>query len=210
MAAAWRAAGFIRSLRGAWAGDVRQGVQWSVRHVVRHQDALCELALGTAIVVAVSWGGLTAWRFYAADLRPYARTAPRVPAARFAHASDPDEVRRMQRATDLVGEATADLAAKRWDWARSAVDEALALDPSYADAKALQRRLAAEAPPPLTPQEQAQRDRDDRVMELLGAAAAFEEADQPELAQPLLEQALALDPGQPLVLDALAELADED
>ena len=172
----------------------------------RDADALWEWLLGSLVVAGITWGSLAAWRFYDAALRPHARAAPVVVQPRSAHLSDADEVRRMQRATDLVGEATAYVDAKRWDWARAAVEQALALDPDYPEAKALLRRLIDEPPPALTPQEQATRDRDDRVIELLGAAASYREAGRPDLARPLLEQALALDPASPLVRAVIEQL----
>jgi len=176
--------------------------------VARHQDALCEWAVGCLVVGGLGWGGLAGWRFYGTTLRPYARAAPIVAALRFAHLSDPDQVRRMQRATDLLGEATAYLQAKRWEWARAKTEEALALDPDYAEAKVLLHRLSTEPPPALTLQEQAVRARDDRVVELLGAASSYEEAGRADLARSRLEQALALDPDNAVVRDALDQLDD--
>jgi tetratricopeptide (TPR) repeat protein len=175
--------------------------------VGRAPESYAEVVVGLALVACVLWGGLHAWQFYDQRIRPLARTVTVPAAVRGVRADDPQEVRRWQAVLDNLGEANSDIAAKHWDWALSALQRVLELDPENPDAAALLLRMELEPPPALTPGEEAARLRQTRVAELLGAAASFRTAGRPDDARALLGEALALDPVHQQAQEMLESLA---
>lgn len=163
--------------------------------------------IGGTILLCASAIVVWAWLFYDANVRPYARVVPPIPArVRVVPRSDRAAMQRLQTVNNLLGEASSDLAAKRPEWARTALERALALEPDNPDATAMLAQVDALPEPALTPAEQADRAREQRVVELRGAAASFLTAGQPGAARPLLEEALALDPFNTTTKDELAHL----
>jgi predicted Zn-dependent protease len=170
------------------------------------QDWL-ETGLGLLVVLLFAGLSLQVWRFYEAQLRPYARTVKdAAPVTRAVRLDDRQAVRRWQTVLELLGEASTYLEAKRWDWARATLQRVLELDPGNPDALAMLHRMEIEPVPTLTPGESAARQREQRVVELLGAASSFLEAGQPDEARRLLQEAASLDPANPNVQAALSAL----
>ncbi len=168
------------------------------RLIVRAQQAASpgvqQSTLGLLVLTAVLWGSLVVWRFYSAELRPLARPAPTPAPPRIVRADDEAETKRWQMVTNLLGEATSDIAAKHYDWAEDALGRIFDLDPGNPDALSLLRQLALVPEATQSPEQAAARRRQIQVQELLGKAAALIAARQAGAARPLLEQALALDP----------------
>ena len=169
--------------------------------------ALAEWLLGACFVALIGWGSRQALWFYNRDVLPSTRTIPAVPLPRVVRLDDHEAVKRAQRTTDLLGEATTYLVAKRRGWARAAAERALALDPENPQAQELVRQLREEPEPTPTAEEQEARWREDRVMQLLGEANAFFDAGEPDVARPLVEEAAALAPTAPIVRAVGARLS---
>jgi hypothetical protein len=110
---------------------------------------LAEAVAGLCVAGAVLWGAFGAWGWYEEAVRPRLRpeaqlTPPRTHAVR---ADDAAAVRRVQRTTNLLGEAGTYLAARRYEWARATLGRVLELDPANAEARALLAQLAQLDPP---------------------------------------------------------------
>ncbi|MGH2350577.1 MAG: hypothetical protein ACRDJN_03060 [Chloroflexota bacterium] len=166
-----------------------------------------EWLVGLSLLVAVGWISVQGWRFYDSSLRPYARAAPTAPAGpRTVRADDPAERRRWQAVVNELGAASSALAANRPEWARGHLQRVLELDLGNADALAMLKSIDLTPQPTLTPAQQQERQREARVVEFMGAASTFLEARNPAAARPLLEEALALDPGNQQVQQALSRL----
>jgi|GEM_PF-3997639 len=169
------------------------------RQAARAQQAMMspsvqQSTLGLLVLTAVLWGSLVAWRFYSVELRPLARPVAIPTPPRIVRADDEAETKRWQMVTNLLGEAISDIAAKHYDWADDALRRVFDLDPGNPDALSLLRQLALVPEASPSPEQAAARRRQIQVQELLGQAAALIAAKQAGTAQPLLEQALALDP----------------
>lgn len=111
-----------------------------------------EVAFGLSICALLVWGSLEGWRFYDRYLLPEARS---VPTATPTVTLDPEEVRVQARlirqVIDHVGAGIAFKQASRIDLAVKEFYEALALDPSNAEARQNLRELGVEPPPSTAP-----------------------------------------------------------
>jgi tetratricopeptide (TPR) repeat protein len=119
---------------------------------------------------------------------------------------DPAAVRRLQSTIEELGAAAAYRAAKRYDWAAASLQRVLDLDPSNAEALAMQAQLAADPIPLLTPEELEARQREIQIVDLLGAAASHIEASHVGPAVSYLREILRLDPNHAAAKSTLASL----
>ena len=151
-----------------------------------------EWVCALALIGAVTAAGGAALRTYQSVILP-TLVHPSVPAApRGVPAADRAAVERFQLANDLLGEAIAYRNGKRQEWADATLARVLELDPSHPTALLLFAQWAAEPPPPLTDSERAAREREQRLSELLGAAASLEEAGMVDEAARVRLEAAAL------------------
>ena len=110
---------------------------------------LAEAVAGLCVAGAVLWGAFGAWGWYEEAVRPRLRPEAQLtpPRARAVRADDAAEVRRVQRTTNLLGEAGTYLAAGRYEWARATLGRVLELDTANGEAQALLAQLPQLDPP---------------------------------------------------------------
>ena len=110
---------------------------------------LAEAVAGLCVAGAVLWGAFGAWGWYEEAVRPRLRPEAQLtpPRTRAVRADDAAAVRRVQRTTNLLGEAGTYLAAGRYEWARASLGRVLELDPANAEARAMLAQLAQLDPP---------------------------------------------------------------
>lgn len=165
-----------------------------------------EWALSLALVSGAGCAAWMGWRYYEGAILPHVE-APAVPAPPPAtRMDDRQAVKRFQRVREFIGEAVTYHNAHRQDWADASLAEALRLDPENVTALALRARWAAEPARPQPPEEQAAREKEQRIAELLGAALSMEAAGQRAIARAYIQEGLALDPGNQSLAAALTRL----
>lgn len=156
-----------------------------------HAEWLVALILAGVVALSLVHG----WRLYEVMLAPAAQTVtPPSLAPPGVRADDRAARERYQAVMNGLGEAAAYRAASRQDWADATLKRVLELDPTNPAALQLKSLWALEPPPALSEAERAAREREARLVDLLGAASAHLTAGQMEAARWFANEALALDP----------------
>lgn len=173
--------------------------------------ALLEWCCAATVCGALVWSVLWARAVYQTHLLPGVPVIKRLPPARppAVRADDPAEVRRWQAVLRKLGEAGSYKEARRWDWARAALRHVQELDPGNPEAAAMLAQMALEPEPVISAAEAAARQQEQHLSDFLGAAAAFLDASNAKVARSYLDEAAAISPRDPRLLDLRERLLSE-
>jgi tetratricopeptide (TPR) repeat protein len=174
---------------------------------------IAEFLAAVFVLGVVSATLLRAYAVYAPGLATQRLPVPGPMLEYSVRRDDRDAVERLQRATELLGEAVTYRASRRPEWAEASLAQALALDPNNTAALAVRDAWAADPAPPLTPTELADLERENHLYNLLGAAISIldaEPAPSPgslQEARAYVDEALTIAPSHPTVLELSARLS---